>query len=111
MALVTTMVLVTTSVPSGRVSNFPWVRHMGRAVRYQPDPVGVRSARHMPNNLRKITRVTDIRTGRAGPPHQAIGATTGRPEPPLHPPTAARGAHDQEAAKVEVCLVDLKASQ
>ena len=48
------MVLVTTSVRSGRVSRFPLVRCIARAVCRQPQPVGLWSAWRMRNKLRKI---------------------------------------------------------
>jgi hypothetical protein len=51
---VTTMVLVTASTPSGRVSRFLMVRRIGCAVCRQPEPVGLGSTRRMPNHLRKI---------------------------------------------------------
>jgi hypothetical protein len=54
MPFVTTMVLVTTSVRSGRVSRFPLVRCIARAVCRQPQPVGLWSAWRMRNKLRKI---------------------------------------------------------
>ena len=54
MALVTTMGQVTTSGRSGHASNFALVRRIGRVVHHQPDPVGVGSARRMPNKLRKM---------------------------------------------------------
>src|SRR4029453_9578286 len=54
MPFVTTMVLVTTSVRSGRVSRFPLVRCIARAVCRQPQPVGWWSAWRMRNKLRKI---------------------------------------------------------
>ena len=54
MPFVTTMVLVTTSVRSGRVSRFPLVRCIARAVCRQPKPVGLWSAWRMRNKLRKI---------------------------------------------------------
>jgi len=47
------MVLVTTFVRSGRVSNCLLVRRIGCAVHHQPDPVGLGLARRMPNKLRK----------------------------------------------------------
>ena len=49
--LVTTMVLVTASTRSGRVSRFLMVRRIECAVWCQPDPVGLGSARRMPNHL------------------------------------------------------------
>ena len=54
MALVTIMVLVTTSVRSGRVSSFLLVRRIGCAGHHQPDPVGVGFVWRMPNKMRKI---------------------------------------------------------
>jgi hypothetical protein len=54
MALVTIMVLVTTSTRSGRVSSLLMVRRIGRAVCRQPQPVGLGAPRRMPNKLREI---------------------------------------------------------
>jgi hypothetical protein len=54
MALVTTVVLVTTSTRSGRASRFLMVRRIGRAICRQPEPVGLGSVRRMPNHLGKI---------------------------------------------------------
>ena len=45
------MVLVTASTRSGRVSRFLMVRRIECAVWCQPDPVGLGSARRMPNHL------------------------------------------------------------
>src|SRR6266849_4700871 len=53
-ALVTSMVLVTMFVRSGRVSSFLLVRPIGCTSHHQPDPVGVGFARRMPNKMRKI---------------------------------------------------------
>jgi hypothetical protein len=52
-ALVTTMVLVTTSTRSGWVSRFLMVRRIGRAGYRQPEPVGVGAVRRMANQLRE----------------------------------------------------------
>jgi hypothetical protein len=54
MPFVTTMVLVTTSVRSGRARRFPLVRCIARAVCRLPKPVGLWSAWRMRNKLRKI---------------------------------------------------------
>src|SRR4029077_4964602 len=74
---VTTMVLVTTSVQSGRASRFPLVRRIACAVCRQPKPVGLSSAWRMLNKLRKICtrhRLEDrlqgtTRTNPSGVPH------------------------------------------
>jgi hypothetical protein len=48
------MVLVTASTRSGRARRFLMVRRIGCAVCRQPEPVGLGSARRMPNHLGKI---------------------------------------------------------
>ena len=54
MALVPTVVLVTTSTRSGRARRFLMVRRIGRAICRQPEPVGLGAVRRMPNHLGKI---------------------------------------------------------
>ena len=84
MPFVTTMVLVTTSVRSGRGRRFPLVRYMARAVCRQPKPVGLWSAWHMRNKLRKICthhRLEDRLHGTTRTNHRGYHTPTRTTEP------------------------------
>ena len=73
--LVTTMVLVTASTRSGRASRFLMVRRIGCAVYRQPEPVGLGSARRMPNHLRKIRTCHGLEDRLRGVTPQTPGGT------------------------------------
>ena len=73
--LVTTMVLVTASTRSGLASRFLMVRRIGCAVCRQPEPVGLGSARRMPNHLRKIRTCHRLEDRLRGITPQTPGAT------------------------------------
>ena len=108
-ALVTSMVLVTTPGRSGRVSRFLLVRRIGCAGHHQPDPVGVGLARRMPNKLRKI-RMRHCRQDRlhgVTPPSHGGNQQADLNHPYIHT-TTARGACCREAVKDEMHLVDLQ---
>ena len=111
-ALVTSMVPVTRSVRSGRVSSFLLMQRIGCAVHHQPDPVGVRGARRMLNKLMKI-RIRHRRQDRlcgVTPPSHGGNQQADLNHPYIHT-TTARGACCREAVKGEVRLVDLSANQ
>jgi hypothetical protein len=110
-ALVTSMVLVTMSGRAGRVSSFLLVRHIGCVGHHQPDPVGVRFARHMPNKMRE-TRIRHRRQDRlrgVTPPSHGGNQQAGLNHLCIHT-TTARGACCREAVLGELCLVDLQAN-
>ena len=110
-ALVTNMVLVTTSVRSGCMRRFLLVRRIGCAGHHQPDPVGVRSARRMPNKLRKRRRRhrRQDRLHGVTPPSHGGNQQADLNHLCIHT-TTARGACCREAVQVELCLVDLQAN-
>ena len=110
-ALVTSMVLVTMSGRSGRVSSFLLVRRIGCAGHHQPDPVGVGFTRHMPNKMRKI-RICYRRQDRlrgVTPPSHGGNQKANLNHLCLHT-TTARGACCREAVRGELRLVDLQAN-
>src|SRR5713101_2385479 len=105
------MVLVTTSVRSGRVSRFLLVWRIGCAVHHQPAPVGVEFAQRMSNKLRKIRmrhRRQDWLRG-VTPPSYGSNQQADLNSSCIHT-TTARGACWREAVQVEVHLVDLQAN-
>src|SRR5216683_3479619 len=110
-ALVTSMVLVTMFVRSGRVSSFLLVRPIGCTSHHQPDPVGVGFARRMPNKMRKI-RMRHRRQDRlrgVTPPSHGGNQKADLNHLGIHT-TTARGACCREAVIGGVRLVDFQAS-
>ena len=109
--LVTNMVLVTTSVRSGRRRRFLLVRRIGCAGHHQPDPVGVGCARRMPNKMRRI-RMRHRRQDRLCgviPPGHGGNQKADLNHLCIHT-TTARGACCREAVQAELCLMDLQAN-
>jgi hypothetical protein len=103
--LVTTMVLVTASTRSGRASRFLMVRRIGCAVCRQPEPVGLGSARRMPNHLRKIRTCHGLEDRLRGVTPQTPGVTRKptrtSPRPHAdHPWHTRLGSRDDGSAKL-----------
>ena len=109
MPFVTTMVLVTTSGRSGRVSRFLLVWCIGWASHHQPDPVGVGFARRMPNELRKrrMRHCLQDRLRGVTPPSHGGNQQADLNHPCIYT-TAARSVCCREAVMGEVCLADLQ---